>query len=145
MFNKFCLSLLIAGVSLVGIAQAEGIAQHYFQISPYALLNSPWDWLEVMVKVNGKSQSITFSWVDPHVPYTFPLSEIDMSQKGLIEITEVRYQDSVTKEIYTIPFIDIPACHIEVSQKTGYPNSTLSKLELNQLHCANLLVYPYME
>jgi hypothetical protein len=142
MYKKMCLLSLFLCLAFTGAAQPFSSPQHFFQLNLY-LAYGTIDWLEVTLELNGKPKVMMFeSLPGTSSPYRFPLNEINMDQKGLLQVTQLRYQDHNTGEISTLPFRDSPECRIEISPKNGYPHSTVSSLYLDPWQCGNLSVRP---
>jgi hypothetical protein len=143
MLKKAYLFLCLICISSLGLAHSENAVEHYFEIAADTSAGyDPAAWMEVKIVTNEKSYILTFEYSANRQVHLFSLEEINMNQKGVIQVTEVQYKSLASGTIFTLPFSDIPGCRIEVSPKDSYPQSTISSLLLTYQSCGGLYVRP---
>jgi hypothetical protein len=142
MFKKIYLLLLLTSIPFAAITDPQ-TAQHYFGFGTW--INGSADWLEIKFEFNGQSYIGTFTHSPDPQQYRFPIDEIDVNKRGILQVTEVHYKDRMTGVIYTLPVTDNPACRIEFTPKNAYPHSTVTQLWMNTSGCGGLNIYPYTD
>lgn len=144
MFRNVRPLMLLALTILCGVSQAKDAAEHYFELnvnsssSGTSWCNRVFDWADVTLNVNETIHMVRFESAEDcsTFPHRFPLNEINMGEKGNIQVVDFKYHDIAKDKVITIPFSDNPMCNIKVAPKGDYLQSTLTQFYITYRHCA---------